>query len=385
MTPGRPRRRSAPGSRVRGAGGLVLALATAAVGLAAGPVGAAGQEAGAAARQQDGADAGERGWLGVGLRQTVRCETRMQARPDGDTDRSAQADCRRALVAEAVVEGAPADRAGIQPGDTLVAVNGRALARRSGQDELLALEPGTPAQLLLGRPGEGRVSLRVVPEPRPPGAGPAPVRTGSGEGAPVVPFTLPPDVLARAGDAAGAAGDGAARPGAVLLQTGDDGEVRIRWNGESVPLRKLEEVVPRLQQIRDSVFAQARRHMRALREHQRRQMEALRRAQGDGGAEEVAGDGVFRAAGAEFRPLTSGLAAYFPGAREGLLVLEVVSGTPAAELGLEPGDVVVEAGTRAVAAPGDFRAALADYPRQDSLVVKWLRQGTEMTGVLRRR
>lgn len=338
-----------------------------------------------AAQDREGA---EDAWLGVGLRQTVRCEARTDGRPERDPDGGA-ASCTRAFVAEAVVEDAPADRAGVQPGDTVVAVNGRALSRESGRDEFVGLESERPAQLLVGRPGEGRLSFRVVPEPRPDRVAPERVRVAA---------PSPPDGPALPRQAAGvadpsvAAGVGAPRrPGApdVVLGRDEEGRAVVRWrDGDSAVSRRLREMTPRFEEIRDSVFAQARRHIRALREQQR---EAFRRARGaaarardEAGAAGLLASGTLRAAGAEFRPLTAELADYFPGTERGLLIMDVVSGTPADDLGLRPGDVVVEAAGRRLTAPADLRDALEELSRRDSVVVKWVRKGSNETGVLRR-
>lgn len=69
--------------------------------------------------------------------------------------------------------------------------------------------------------------------------------------------------------------------------------------------------------------------------------------------------GLRAVAGAEYTELTPPLARYFQGADEGLLVLRVAPGTPAARAGLEPGDVVTRAGTRAVRSIDDLRDAIA--------------------------
>ena len=63
-------------------------------------------------------------------------------------------------------------------------------------------------------------------------------------------------------------------------------------------------------------------------------------------------------AGAEYTELTPPLARYFQGADEGLLVLRVAPGTPAARAGLEPGDVITRAGTHAVPTIDDLREAI---------------------------
>ncbi|NNK63818.1 MAG: PDZ domain-containing protein [Gemmatimonadetes bacterium] len=79
--------------------------------------------------------------------------------------------------------------------------------------------------------------------------------------------------------------------------------------------------------------------------------------------------GMNRVAGAEFTPLVGDLATYFQ-AEDGLLVTDVADGTPAAEAGLTPGDVIVEARGRPVPSIDALRAALSvsDAPATLSVV-----------------
>ena len=362
----------------------------------------------AAAQEGSGREeTAERGWIGVGIRQAVRCDARTEA--DGRDGRGrASAGCRPVVLADAVIQGGPADSAGLQPGDTLIAVNGRALSRRSGQDELLSFRPERPAQLLVGRPG-GRVSLRVFPERRPPEAGRAPVWVEPGKST-AAPSLVRPGALAEADSGAvergrvRVVGEGSFRIG--TFRWGEDGEVYVEWSeGDSVRLRRLEDVAPRIRQIRDSVFSVAKEQLEEVRKHQRETlreavearrervrelMEERERNREAALPEDVpppplAPAARLRVAGAEFRPLSPPLAEYFPGADHGLLVLQVVPGTPAAALGLRSGDVVVQAADRRVFDASDLRSALSGYPTaaRDSVVVRWVRKGREMTGTLR--
>ncbi len=68
--------------------------------------------------------------------------------------------------------------------------------------------------------------------------------------------------------------------------------------------------------------------------------------------------GMRSVAGAEFEPINPGLARAVK-VSEGLLVLNVAPGTPAARAGLEAGDVLTRVDGRAVAAVADFRSALS--------------------------
>ncbi|MFQ5746124.1 MAG: PDZ domain-containing protein [Gemmatimonadota bacterium] len=86
-----------------------------------------------------------------------------------------------------------------------------------------------------------------------------------------------------------------------------------------------------------------------------------------------------RVAGAEFQPLSREMASYFDGVKDGLLVLRVLPGTPAARLGLREGDVVVEAGGR----PCDSVRQLRDILHGRAGVnVKWIRKGRTREGTI---
>lgn len=89
-----------------------------------------------------------------------------------------------------------------------------------------------------------------------------------------------------------------------------------------------------------------------------------------------------RAAGAEFQALTPQLADYFPGAEAGLLVLRVIPGTPAGQLGLLQGDVVVEVGGERALEMAVLQRALAGPSRSTPVFVKWIRKGAEHEGAL---
>ena len=73
---------------------------------------------------------------------------------------------RGALITE-VIGGAPADKAGVRPGDVLVAVNDRVIASQAGALNIIsALKPGDVATLKLQR-GATPLALKVTAAPRP--------------------------------------------------------------------------------------------------------------------------------------------------------------------------------------------------------------------------
>lgn len=336
--------------------GPLLGLALAAAALAVGPGPAAGQEEAAEDRP---------GWLGVGIQETLVCPG-----PEGEVPEVVTPeDCRRVYVAEAVVEGSPAAEAGIRPGDTLVAMNGRPLASARGARALRSLRPGRPVEVLVGRAG-GRTPLRVTPAPRPPEMGRLTLRTplapADAGTTKVAPGTILRWSRALEGVEAPEALAGGVR--GVGLRIDRQGRVYLHSDGQLVRLRGVE--AERIRALRDSVMREVRERLRRLRE------QAPPAPGGD--------RALVRAAGAELRVLEPGLSEHFEGVDRGLLVLRVLPGTPAHELGLRPGDVVVEAAGRPIRRPAHLRSALRELASSDSVVVRWMRRGEERSGALRR-
>ena len=83
--------------------------------------------------------------------------------------------------------------------------------------------------------------------------------------------------------------------------------------------------------------------------------------------------------GAEVVPLDSTLGARLGGLRQGLLVLRVAAGTPAARLGLHPWDVIAAVNGAPVATVAELRRALATTPRA---TVAWRRDGAVLEATL---
>jgi len=296
-------------------------------------------------------------------------------------------------VAETVVVGGPADQAGLQPGDTLLAVDGKELGSEAGEQALTAFEPGSPVSLAVKRAGRRR-TLRVTPEARPSGPHVLRVRLAGGgfqEGGvvririragpvdapmgPVQDWRGPPP--AGSPPAADLRAPMPPAPGSASMawQLGESGG-RLPWPGWRSPM--ADSLSSRMAAFQDSVMTEARARMDSLRTAYRSWARSAARASAALGS----GRGIARLAGAEFRPLTPQLAEYFRGADHGLLVLRVLPGTPAGLLGLRPGDVVVRAAGRQVRDDVDLRGALVRAAPQDSVVVEWVRKGNTVRGVL---
>jgi predicted metalloprotease with PDZ domain len=91
--------------------------------------------------------------------------------------------------------------------------------------------------------------------------------------------------------------------------------------------------------------------------------------------------GANRVAGAEVRALNAGLSAYFE-VETGVLVTNVAPGTPAADAGLRPGDVIQRVDGREVSQVEGVREALAD-PRVQTHRLDVVRRGESLTLSLR--
>ena len=92
-------------------------------------------------------------------------------------------------------------------------------------------------------------------------------------------------------------------------------------------------------------------------------------------------EGARRVAGAELHPVGPDLGRYL-GIDRGLMVAEVTPGTPAALAGLQPGDVLLAVDDVAVESVPEFREIMSVPSRQRSLTV--VRQGVEIDLTLRR-
>ncbi len=337
----------------------------------------------------------ERGWLGIRLGGQLTCQWEAEGE---------RKPCERLLTVSQILVGGPSDEAGLLPGDLLVAINGQTLQiEPAAQDRLLStIRAGTPVSIDVAR-GNERHFVRVIPGSRP---SERTVETGTWRGD--VKLQVRPDVYVVAptpldghSDSAIAVAIRTDQGGVVQVSPSqisiEDGRVYIReLEGDVVEFtRMLTEAFPQitlevseaLKEMQDSVFVRARVKLDSLRflaqEHAiseqavRRSLERYR---------DVVSARTYygpRLAGAEFRPLTGELADAFEGTDSGLLVLRVLPGTPAAHLGLKAGDVVTHAGEQECQEIDDLRTVLWRRQEAGSVVVRWVRKGREMTGVIK--
>jgi hypothetical protein len=85
--------------------------------------------------------------------------------------------------------------------------------------------------------------------------------------------------------------------------------------------------------------------------------------------------------GAQLAPLNPQLARYFP-VKEGVVVVQVVDGTPASDAGLQGGDIIVAIGAEDVASLSDLRLGLASA--QGPYTIRVVRQDGPVEIVIRR-
>lgn len=241
-----------------------------------------------------------------------------------------------AVVAD-VHPGSPAARAGLQRGDTIVRVNGR--TEVEAQIRALRLQPGDTVRLRLRRAGTRDRDLALVAAPRPTALAARPtdgqrieVLRRDRNGRPLIIIN----------------GDTVRVPVDSLMAQADSLQRHIR-------VLIADSLAPRLREIERARLPELRERIRALDT-------ALVRAFPEGLVLEVGGRAV---AGAEFSELNPALAEYFEGAREGLLVLRVAPGSPAARAGLQPGDVVTRANGEPVRTTAELRRIVARAGRDE--------------------
>jgi S1-C subfamily serine protease len=229
------------------------------------------------------------------------------------------------LTVTGVAPGSPAARAEIRSGDRIVRLQGdEDVAGAIGN---LRLQAGDTVRIRVQRVGRRDRDLVLVADPRPATAVSVPRGIGPGS-----------DVRML-------------RPGGVVIVDGDT--IRI-------PMDSLRRDIELL--LRDSLAPRLRMLERELPARLQQMDSAFARAFPEGFVFEVGRRAV---AGAEFTDLNPELAAYFDGAREGLLVTRVAPESPAGRAGLRSGDVVVRANGSTVRTTAELRRIVAQSGRDE--------------------
>lgn len=337
--------------------------------------------------------------------------------------------CKPEVVVESVVQGSPAERAGLRPGDAITALNGNPDPAARLPMLAASLSPGDSVRIRLLR-GTAVREITAVADRRPPrpaallvepsGAPPA-ARSGLlKSGRPVVEVrgdTLVARNLETGGhwvDADGRGywlvrGDGDAEYRHVTAWSRDPLDRRVsdlltcadtvRWAPQAVSVARLD--LERIQARADSLrLVLARRALapdpqgravQVLRELNERPPQAPElfdlRIEGPGTFiyrfDERLGAGPHAVAGAELSALEPELADYFRGVRDGLLVLRVAEGSPAKRAGLRPGDVITRGDGQPVTSIAQLRGLL-DSPDGPPVELRVVRHGRDRAVTIRR-
>jgi S1-C subfamily serine protease len=231
------------------------------------------------------------------------------------------------LTVTGVAPGSPAARAEIRSGDRIVRLQGdEDVAGAIGN---LRLQAGDTVRVRLQRAGQRDRNVVLVADPRPLAASASGIARVPGPGREVR----------------------VVRPGGVVIVDGDT--IRI-------PMDSLRRDIELL--LRDSLAPRLRMLERELPARLQQMDSAFARAFPEGFVFEVGRRAV---AGAEFTDLNPELAAYFDGAREGLLVTRVAPESPAGRAGLRSGDVVVRANGSTVRTTAELRRIVAQSGRDE--------------------
>ena len=263
-----------------------------------------------------------------------------------EVTQGARYDAQGALVSD-VMDGGPADDAGIRDGDVIVGIDGQDLTESMGADEErdFDLDESIPVQRLLAMVEQMEPGQRVEIE------------------------------FERDG-----------RRQTTVVEAED---LSDRWGAE--PMLAFDS-----ERLRDQIrsLTEGARDFRLREDWRDRDGDVRLRFDGPGqyrffgpgdAPMVMGGRGFFQDGleqdGLELVELNSGLGAYF-GADEGVLV---ASADPDSSFGLEAGDVVLAVGDRAVTTPERFRRIVSSYGDEEAIDFRVLRNGTEQTVTGQRR
>lgn len=271
--------------------------------------------------------------------------------------------CEPQVLVERVIQGSPAERAGIRSGDAIVALDGEPVPATRLAALSARLSPGDSVRLRVNRDGRVR-DLFAVADRRP--ARPPTIildraRSAAGAGHAPVVHLEGETIVARNVEGASQGIHG------YWLATGD-GRTEYRglgsWSQNDVDarvvrlLRCAQEVEWRPAPSPRVDFRQVQRRADSLRVKMARRALELQDLDLPALPPHPMVPHDRGVAGAELTSLVPELAEYFPNTRDGLLVLRVTPGSPAARGGLRPGDVIVRIDDRTVESATELRALL---------------------------
>jgi S1-C subfamily serine protease len=323
----------------------------------------------------------QRGWLGFSYAIVMQ-------RANGRTT--------TAIVIQQVHDGSPAEAAGLMVDDTITAINDIRVSEQLMNSLGYSLAPGDEVRVRVRRAGRDR-SFTLTAAERP------------------AEFALPGDVVVTLDadsirdrmrvymDSMRVTLDSLKLPRFRVERTpdgvyvwGDTGRVRIVqpdsnwvgtfgvWTGGDSLHNFFQYRFPSdsMRFMFDSAFARVLPDMRSLRIHVdslRPALDSLRWRMPErsefwvGSPEGITIVGSRAIAGAELTELNPGLGEYF-GAEEGVLVVRVPDGTPAARAGLVAGDVVVEVNGHAIDDISSLRRQISRVAAGDAIRLRILRK-----------
>lgn len=319
----------------------------------------------------------ERGVLGVQLWCATPCE--MQ-----EANGQVIWVFRGSPVVTRVQPGSPAQKAGLQAGDTIVGIDGLDLTSEAGGRKMGSLRVGVPVALRVRR-AEGEREIRVTPVPQAEVYADAdllnaPALADDWDSLNVQLRSLNREqrdfeaALRRAerlwGGRVWVTSDSQSQAAVAMRQEMDSTWRELvrsqRRVADSLAIRTL--TIAPLAIRGDSTLCPVTAPTAAVSEMPptpRSEMPAPARPL----AVTILTSYLNAVAGARFETLNPDLGAYF-GTTTGLLVLQVVEGTPAAVAGLRPGDVVERVNGREVSRVEDLREALAGLGGKEIQVVR---------------
>lgn len=243
-------------------------------------------------------------------------------------------------VIEAIEPGSPAERAGLQVGDTLIAFNGHDFVGR-GVPMASLLRPGERLAIRLRRNATRTVRVRVGE--RPPGA--------------FVYGRLSP-----------------LSPGArVTVQTAPRAPIAEMERAAQVLRETSMQLAPETRVLAENL---ARQTVRAL------EREVVMNPSVAPLISLHSPSGGMQVAGAEMVPVNAGLGDVL-GVRKGVLIIHVPAATPAARSGLRAGDVVIRAAATEIVDPAGMRMAMIQAGPAKTLQLDVVRKGKGQRVTLR--
>lgn len=308
--------------------------------------------------------------------------------------------CAPQVLVDGVIQGSPAERAGLRSGDAIIALNDESVP--AGRIDLVAtrLQPGDSIRLRVDRDGQVREVLAIADRrpARPPTVTATAVKPGGrATSAPIVHLDgetlVARNVEARQQDSRGywfATGDGRTEYRRLGSWSQDDVDARVvrllrcaeevEWQPARAPVVDYRQVQRRADSLRAVITRRALEHP---------DLEALRGAPPvpslpDGASGVLMLTESRGVAGAELTAMDPELAEYFRNAREGLLVLRVGRDTPAERAGLRPGDVIVDGNGRRLESTSELRALLS-FPDPEPVRLRVVRKGRVRSITLERR